>query len=67
MGEAEEQHLQVIDVSGGVARQLRHLVDLLVQREVAFRMGEVGECERLLRLWGWRGHFSEWSDWMRGG
>ena len=76
MGEAEERRSQVIDVSSGVARQLRHLVDLLVQREVAFRIGEValgvgevtlgvgevGGCERLLRLWGWRGHFGEWSD-----
>ena len=74
MGEAEERRSQVIDVSSGVARQLRHLVDLLVQREVAFRIGEValgvgevGGCEGLLCLWGWRGHFSEWSDWRRGG
>ena len=81
MGEAEERRSQVIDVSGGVARQLRHLVDLLVQREVAlgvgeitfgvgeitFGVGEFGGCERLLRLWGWRGHFGEWSDWRRGG
>lgn len=74
MGEAEERRSQVIDVSGGVARQLRHLVDLLVQREVALGVGEItfgvwefGGCERLLRLWGWRGHFGEWSDWRRGG